>query len=187
MTHELYLSLYNACDIPVIFKKVIGFRIEQVMGDSLHTVELGVGSHILGNIMWECIAKHSFGGSTIASNISALDAKMKKWLKDNRKKNLFRGELTQGKIRTSKGWPKLKSQAAPIRSLAQFAVDVAEEHLDESRCMVARQLVRFYQILYGNGLFLTDAAKTEIAQVGSRLCRGFVKLSASRVAAGKRL
>ena len=28
MTHELYLSLYIACEIPVIFAKVIGFRIE---------------------------------------------------------------------------------------------------------------------------------------------------------------
>ena len=53
--------------------------------------------------------------------------------------------------------------------------------------MVARQLVRFYEILDGNGLFLTDAAKTEIAQVGSRLCRGFAKLSTSSAAAGKKL
>ena len=50
MTHELYLALYEASDIPVIFAKVIGFRIENVMGDSLHTVELGIGCHILGNV-----------------------------------------------------------------------------------------------------------------------------------------
>ena len=33
--------------------KVIGFRFEHVMCDSLHTVMLGVGAHILGNIIWE--------------------------------------------------------------------------------------------------------------------------------------
>ena len=187
MTHELYLAMHAACDIPVIFNRIIGFRIEQVMGDSLHTVELGVGSHILGNIMWECIAKHAFGKPNIPENITELDAKMKDWCKAKKIKHRFRGKLAQDKIRTSGGWPKLKSQAAPIRSLAKFAVELAEEHLDESRSMVARQLVRFYEILDENGLFLSDAASVEIAQVGNRLCKGFATLSANCVAAGQKL
>ena len=189
LTHELYVWLQERAnvDLPVIFQKIIGFRIEQVMSDSLHTVELGVGSHILGNIMWECVTKHAFGGSTIATNINLLDAKMKQWMKDKKIKHRFRGKLTKDKLRTDGGWPKLKSKAAPVRSLAQFAVDLAEEHLDESRAVVARQLVRFYEILNENGLFLTDAAKTEIAQVGSRLCRRFAALSSSSVDAGIKL
>ena len=77
MTHELYRMLHQGGrELPVIFKKIIGFRIELIMGDCLHTVELGVGAHILGNIMWECVSKHVFGASTIGAKIILLDAKI---------------------------------------------------------------------------------------------------------------
>ena len=95
--------------------------------------------------------------------------------------------MTQDKIRTSGGWPKLKSKAAPIRDLAPFAVVLAQEFLDESRTDVARRLVRFYEIIDGNGLFLTDIAKAEIKIVGNRLCQGYAKLAASHAAANLKL
>ena len=108
---------------------------------------------------------------------------MTQWQKDKKVKNKYRGKLTEAKVRAPGKWPKLASQAAPVRCLARFALELAEEYLDEDRQIVARQLVRFYEILDGNGLFLTDAAKTEIAKVGSKLCRTFAKLS-SVVASG---
>ena len=95
--------------------------------------------------------------------------------------------MTKDRIRTSADWPKLKSKAAPIRTLAPFAVALAEEFLAPDVAYLARQLVRFYEIIDCNGLFLTDDAKAEIKIVGSRLCRAYGKLAASAVAANQKM
>ena len=141
LTHEAFLRLFlDPRDIPVIFAKVVGFRVEQVMGDSLHTVEMGVGSHILGNIFWEAVTMHAFGETTIEKNVKVLNDRMKTWEKDNKVKHRYRGRLTKERIRADGMWPKLKSKAIPIRTLAPFAVELAEEFLDEDRQVIARQL-----------------------------------------------
>ena len=186
LTHEVYVAMTAAIDVPVIFAKIIGFRIEQMMADCLHTVELGIGGHILGNIMWERIAMHAFGESTQPKNITTLNTKLVAWMKVHKCKHLYRGKLTEDRIRTSGDWPKLKSKAAPIRSLAPFAVALAEAFLGADQVLVARQLVRFYEIIDSNGLFLTDDAKAEIKVVGSRLCRTYAKLATDAVAAGQK-
>ena len=35
--------------IPILLAKVIGFRLECIMVDVLHTVDLGIAAHIIGN------------------------------------------------------------------------------------------------------------------------------------------
>ena len=47
-THEAYLAGLAGSSIPVLLSACIGFRIELVMADVLHCVDLGIASHIVG-------------------------------------------------------------------------------------------------------------------------------------------
>ena len=38
--------------VPVLFACLLGFRLECVMVDVLHTVDQGVASHIVGSVIW---------------------------------------------------------------------------------------------------------------------------------------
>ena len=125
--------------IPVLFN-TLGFRVELVMIDVLHCVDLGVASHIVGNIFWLCIAKHVLGPN-IPDSIAKLNSKMKQWEKDNRVPHKYRSDLTKDRIRADGEWPKLKGKAAPMHYLATFALELAREHLDEACISIADLLV----------------------------------------------
>ena len=105
-THEKYLAGLRLAGIlvPVLFM-CLGFRIECVMADVLHCVDLGIASHIVGNIFRCCIHNHVFA-SNIPDSIKVLDALLIKWQKDNRIDNKYKGHLTVDRIRTSGHWPK---------------------------------------------------------------------------------
>ena len=64
--------------IPVLLLLVIGFRLECVMIDVLHTVDQGIASHIIANVLWlVAVKKKAFGGSNQDNNIANLYAHMK--------------------------------------------------------------------------------------------------------------
>ena len=66
-THETYMAWRRAAGlaIPMLFL-VIGFRLECVNIDVLHTVDQGIDSHNIGSIMWYfAIIRCVFGGRTI--------------------------------------------------------------------------------------------------------------------------
>ena len=88
-THEKYLAGRAGLLVPVLFN-CIGFRIECIMADVLHCVDLGIATHIAGNIFWLCIRNHVFA-SNIPGNIPALDALLIKWQKDNKILNRYKG------------------------------------------------------------------------------------------------
>lgn len=50
--------------IPVLFLVVLGFRLEFVTIDVLHCVDKGVGSHIVGNIVWIIVVLRNSSGAT---------------------------------------------------------------------------------------------------------------------------
>ena len=71
--------------LPVFFTALIGFRLECVHVDTLHTVELGMGSHVAANILWHVgIVKGAFGGTTHAAKIKRRDAYLRQWYKDSK-------------------------------------------------------------------------------------------------------
>ena len=53
VTHEAYMA--SATSIPIWFLLIVGFRVECIMVDLLHSLDLGFGSHIVGNIFWDCV------------------------------------------------------------------------------------------------------------------------------------
>jgi len=65
-----------------------------------------------------------------------------------------------------------------MHPMTRFALELAEDNLDEEIILLASSLVEFYDVLDGNGLFLTDAAKLDIQRIGSTLCRTYAKLAA---------
>ena len=156
------------------------------MIDVLHCVDLGIASHIVGNIIWIVCQKYVYA-STILAGIKKIDEILTQWQKDNKVQNKFKGHLTPGRVRTTKIWPKLKSKAAPMHPIAKFALMLAEEHLDNNVILIASLLVKFYVLLDENGLFLNDFAKKDIRKVGSKLCCTYAKLAANAVAKGERL
>ena len=112
--------------IPFLLLLVIGFRPECIMVDVLHTVDLGLASHIVGNVFWELITKRLFGGSTHQLNNASLYEDMNSWYTRSAKarSSKLQGKLTVDRIRTEGGWPKLKAKAANTRHLAVDALDV---------------------------------------------------------------
>ena len=56
--------------------EVKGLCLDCIMIDVLHTVDQGFASHIIGNIMWECVAAHRWGLPTQAENVAALTSEM---------------------------------------------------------------------------------------------------------------
>ena len=95
------------------------------MVDVLHTVDLGLTTHIVGNVIWWLVVMCAcFGGRTFADRISACGANLKQWYKDNGFKNRLRGKLTPERVREVGEWPQMKSncKAAPLRTLARYAL-----------------------------------------------------------------
>ena len=187
-THETYVEGLAAKgeELPVLLQKVRGLRLESVMIDVLHTVDLGVAAHIVGNIMWACVAKHAWPGTTQAVRVEGLDAELLQHYKDTKEKVRVQGSLTVPRLRTEKGWPKLKTKAAACRHLARFALGLAQRHLGPRETAIAQLLVRFYELISGPDMFLAEAARTEIPAVGLRLAVLYSQLAISAHAAGVR-
>ena len=170
-THESWAADLEAKgkELPALMRRVAGLRLEAVMIDILHTVDLGVAAHIIGNIMWACVEQGVWPGGTQAERVAGLQAAVAKFYKDTRTTSRLRGDIKVEHLRTSGGWPKLKGKAAPIRHLAKFALSLATNHLDVRHRAIAQLLVQFYDTIKTEGMFLSDEATRVIPQIGLRL------------------
>ena len=124
-SHESYLAHLRALGlaIPALLVCIIGFRLECVMVDTLHTVDQGVASHIIGNVFWLiAVKRRAFGGASQDEQIKNLDKHMRQWYKDTKAESTVQGKLTKERVRTSKKWPKLKAKAAATRHLSAYVV-----------------------------------------------------------------
>lgn len=172
-THESYLAelLAKGIPIPILFALCVGLRLECIMIDILHTVDLGVAAHVIGNVFWELVCAHAWGFPTQEKNVEALMEEMQRWYKSTKATSRVQGKLTVERIRTTKGWPKLKAKAAATRHLAKFALVLASRYggssaHDRRRVAICQMLVRFYELVDGEGMFLSEAAKAEIPDLG---------------------
>ena len=113
-THESYLEELEADgrQPPILFAKVRGLRLDCVVIDVHHTVDLGVSAHIVGNVFWECVLAHVWGHTTQAANVKMLHDEVAAWYKACKVKHRLQGVLTVERIRTSGDWPKIKAKAA---------------------------------------------------------------------------
>jgi len=161
--------------VPVLLSLVIGLTVTCVMIDVLHAVDLGVASHVIGNIFWRCVTMRAWGGRTNEENMKKLEMELNEWYKERKEKSQLQGKLTIARVRTDKGWPKLKAKGAATRHLAEFALVIAKKYLGTStrerkELAVIQCLVNFYRIISSEGMYLSDEAKRELPKVGNRLC-----------------
>ena len=188
-THESYLMELAAAErpVPVLLDRVKGLRLDCIMIDMLHTVDQGFASHVIGNILWECVCMHAWGPTTQEGNVERLMDEMKQWYKESKTgKTKIQGKLSIERLKTSKQWPKLKAKAAATRHLARFALQLAEKHLPQLQIMLAQMLCRFYKIVDAEAMFMSAEAKAELPGLGRRLCEVYSILSAQAVDRGVR-
>ena len=192
-THESYVLDMERLgkELPVLFLVCIGLRLECCMIDILHCIDLGFTAHVVGNVFMELIRNHKLGPNQ-DSSIAALNKLLDRWYSASRTPHRIQGRLTVDRIRTSGQWPKLKSKAAPLRYLARFAAKLAKdfhdgtEH-DDFKLALCTLLCRFYTIVESSSMFLSDAIKRELPEIGFKLGTFYAHLSAEAMEMGIKL
>jgi hypothetical protein len=183
-THESYCQEVedSGQEVPILLRDVQGLRLDSIMIDVLHTVDLELSCHIVANVFLECVNGHVWGGTTQQRGLDELNRELKAYYKTRRGVSKTQGDLTIERLRTSNSWPKLKAKAAATRHVAAFALDLASRFLDRRRVLLCKMLCRFYDILESEGQFLSDSAKAELPGLGRRLCELYCSLSAQYLA-----
>lgn len=185
-THETYLAfmIESGLYIPTMLRHAIGVRLESVMVDTLHCVDLGIAAHVLGNIFWYlAVVRAVWGGSNMKDNIKKLFDEMKRWYKKERISSTLRGELTVERVRKdASSYPKLKGKAAAIRHLIGFGLSIMLYHSDGSdhdklAINLCKLLKRFYDIIAMEDFILSARAKTELPKIGRVFAETYMALS----------
>ena len=193
-THESYMDYLrlNGFAIPMLFRMALGFRLDCIMVDILHTVDLGLTANVCGNVVWWLvIIVNIFGLPTYARRMQALQRHYKQWCKDTQSKNKIRGKLTVERVRSDAGdWPELKSKAAPLRGFTKYCLylmqsfgafasdDPFRVRMDTLALGVCQLLCEFYTILESESQFLSEHARGRIPILGEQLMQMYSQLAA---------
>ena len=105
-THESYLRFLRlgGLAIPALLCMAIGFRLECVMVDVLHTVDQGVASHIIANIMWVFAAVRGvLGGANQQDRIKKLHLHIKKCIRRKRYRSCKGSSLLSASVPAAAG------------------------------------------------------------------------------------
>ena len=73
------------------------------MIDVLHTIDLGIGVHITGNIFWSCMMMRVWPDGTHEQRIEGLDAAIHAHYKETRETSRLRGRLTVHRLHSDGG------------------------------------------------------------------------------------
>ena len=110
-SHESYEAELKSRGLamPVLLDQTVGLSLALVMVDTLHSVDLGVAAHIVGNTFWELVVHGVWSGRTQAESVERLYDELKAWYrgKDCTK---IQGKLTVASLKAAKGWPKQKAK-----------------------------------------------------------------------------
>ena len=128
-SHESYMRILRASGAfaPTLLTALKGFKLTMIHVDVLHTVDQGVASHIVGNVLRECMQSM---GSNEDIRIQELTRQMHAWYKEHPTSSKIQGKLTIERLKTDCGYPKLKAKAYATRVLTRFALHV---HIAEQR------------------------------------------------------
>jgi hypothetical protein len=160
------------------------------MIDSLHTVDQGIASHIVGSALWYVtVIRGKLGGGTQAAKVELLNKRLKQYYSQEscQKKSRLQGKLTVERLRNNKLWPKLKAKAASTRHLAAFALQLILEfsdvhdphwgHHDTLATGVCQLLCRYYTLLDSESMFFSTEAKTGIHDLSNLMGNLYTQLS----------
>ena len=170
-SHATFLRWCRAegAGIAAFFRYIEGLIIDCIMIDVLHTVDLGIFAHAMANVIWEVMSLNIFG-TTQEANAKGIKKLLDTYYSENRISNKWRGKFKVDKIKTSAGWPKLKTQAAVVRDLGQFCLQLSTAHLSRKHVWMCELMCRFYDLLDDEPLFLSPTATHEVKQLGLAFC-----------------
>ena len=194
-TDETYRAhlLAQGLIIPALLFHAVGLRLDCVMPDVLHTIDLGVTAHIVGNVLFIfAVLRGVFGGGTYSERIKNLANHLDAWYKRTRCPDRLRGKLTLETVRAQGEWPQMKGKAAAIRHLAYYAKSIVDEYrratiedtIIQNICIL---ICRFYDILSEQSQTLSAEAKEELPKLAQKLAEWYAQLSASRFSDENRL
>ena len=156
-------------DMSVLFQVCLGLSLACVMIDTLHTIDLGITSHVVGNIIM-LIAQRRCGG-TIEERVSKPGEQLEEWCREKKCGSILRGRLTYARIRSQSGLPKLKGKAMSVRKLLEWAHEKAkEEGLEVQVIALAQLLIEFYDKITEEPLHMSEAACNRIREIGNLFC-----------------
>ena len=163
------------------------------MIDVLHTIDLGVAAHIVGNVLFIFgILRCAYGGKTYAQRAENLADALSAWYSRTKCSSRLQGKLTLERMRPKGEWPKLRGKGAAIRHMAKFALELVLEHAQDTpydRLVrdVVGLLVAFYDILESESQFLSAAAKDKLPKIGQKLAECYGRLAKISFDSGDRL
>lgn len=171
--------------LPTIFLMTIGLSIGCVMVDTLHAVDLGVASHVAGNVFRMCLDRNVWQGGNLKNNAAKLSSEIEEWHRTTKTKSKLQGDLTPERLKSTSGYPKLKAKGAATRHLMEFVHMLAVKYLSDDRRIAALTfvLVKFFKLIESEGMFLSKRVAADIAAVGRQFCMLYYQLSSE--AAGK--
>jgi hypothetical protein len=188
--HSERMSFLRAAGLalPILFVCLLGFRLECIHIDVLHTVDLGTNAHIVANVFWHiAVNKRVFGGAAQEICINELWKRLKQWYQDTKCNRRIQGKLTLERVRTSAGWPKLKAKGAATRHLIRFCVFLMETYSDGGNedlkiLNLCKLMARFYDLIESQSQFFTQSALMEMSLLSKTLCAIYADLSAAAFA-----
>ena len=194
-THDTYMAHLrrNGLPTPTLLAHCRGLRLENIMIDVLHAIDLGLASHVIGNVLFIFgIIRACCGGRTYADRANNLANDLKSWYKRTRCTTRIQGKLTLERIRASGDWPKLRAKAAATRHMALYALYLVVTHGTDDRDdqlmqAICRLLCRFYEILQSESQFLCAETRAELPVLGQKLAEFYSILASSAHTASLRL
>lgn len=193
-SHEDYIAdlMRAGSRIPILFL-ILSLRIEGIMVDTLHAVELGIASHILANAIYE-VMRLGHWGSNLPDQLAGFNSYLLRWYKRHPEMHRVQGAFTMERLKVSGDWPKLKVKAAATRHMSYFVMDMLDEftpsgtstHFERVRA-VCSLLCRFYTIIHDEGQFLSASAKSELYDLSGLLRGIYVNLSREALHSGVKL
>lgn len=143
--------------------------------DVLHTVDLGVTAHVLGNIFY-LVASQRRG--SLENEFEWIDAELDKYTKKRKRRPMLRGKLTLKRCKTGSGYPKLKAKGSNCRELIDFGFFLARQaNLDERVIALAQLLQEFYKIIYSQPLHMDQASIDRMEEIGEDFSKIYAGLS----------
>ena len=125
-SHEDYLAQFHGGGgVPHIFS-IEGFRLEGVVIDVMHAVDLGVALHVMGNCIFELIKSGALG-RTMAKSLERFWDCLTDWYKTNRITSRI-PKLSLEDVRRPGKAPKLQAKAAKARHLVPFVLKMVQDH-----------------------------------------------------------
>ena len=191
VSHQAYLAEQERLGrAPAAVFKIWSLRVEGVLGGAMHTMDQGVTSHVVGNILCEVMDLDETA-TTQAQRAANMHDSLEEWYKANKVTCRIDGKLTYIRVKKSGDWPKFLGKAAATRHLVPFALMLARMHNsgsdhDRLRLGAIEALDQVYKILYNENRFLSSASRASLVRLSQAFFCIYTQLASEAVSERKR-